>query len=1187
VSGAGNVTSVENCKQSVWRLGSGGISPNPNYSHTYSLTPENPFIATIAQPADPFAGGDWELNTFKDWANAVMTEIKNLKGTPYWYSNGGAGTNVADLWFDAVGSVITSKGAWAHSAITPGELVWSAPVFIRSILGEYSFTLTGPSSVTLADTEVAYISLNRDNNFQAGNVFTFTSGSPTVTATLPVTGLVANDWIKLASDPISAYTQVLTVVGTTVTLNQNYLGSSGTGEALNSTSTYTIQSAMPESVPDSTNTYWIAKRDDNVGGGFSFSISSATRTDGSTVFTYTGSPALVQGQVVIVSGFTDTTFNGTFQIMSIPSSGTFQVNNTGADGTATAGTPVVKNQAKLYVRGVGELDQGAVTQVDGSFPAEVLEYIGSPSEIATDPDYDNLPTSSLLPFQIIGADSLTQGLSNEIGNMNAMQHYMSLLFQNNSAMLTNGGLITFSGTSVSFTDPLDLFFPGLVSGGTPVSVSLGSTTISGLVNGDLIYVVVSRGTDGSTSPTLVSGPTVATTLPTVVPANYDVWLLAAYITSGDGTERLYFRDGTVLNVGETSRLGEGGGGGNSFPYNDDLISLLFAGKITDTFTEAAASASSTIDSTITNATYESATDIYQIAYDASKTIAAGTTTTNIVLSSAIAGFTPAINDVVIWGGNARLITAIVTPGLVFTVNAFASAPTLASQVTVSQKVGTKDLYSTAFNGNSLYTSFHATQPTFQEFMVDYEDSTTAGDNVFDIALAPVVGWDAHGDDGIITPVGERPDFQTQVAQSSFLDAATTNHFYLRFFCINISGSGTVNLLGYRAYVQKEGASSGYGVQNSSVGWTDNSGTPVNCTIATPAGFTQITFPWQYPMNVSPGLPEGALRVMANGQELPRYCDASSTPPAYYTEISSTVIQLDGDYSASDVQMIVFLPVTVIDTNTQNTTNIATIHSTAGAAYVGASNSGHTFLTGATVQAQLDEADASLVTINNKVPTVSRVTTGTHAGGFPTNASGTYTTPTGAKKLYIRIIGGGSGGCGGGSTAGSTSAGGNTLFGTTLLQANGAGGATGGANGTGGAGGSGGGASSPAILVNHVAGGSGGGGSSSQYAENPGSSGGSSFYGGGGGGGSYATSPGFGAAPDSGAGGGGGAGGTGGISGAAGGAGEYVEAIILNPSPTYPYSVGAGSAQTSGSGGGSGYTNGGGGSNGSIIIIEEY
>ena len=201
----------------------------------------------------------------------------------------------------------------------------------------------------------------------------------------------------------------------------------------------------------------------------------------------------------------------------------------------------------------------------------------------------------------------------------------------------------------------------------------------------------------------------------------------------------------------------------------------------------------------------------------------------------------------------------------------------------------------------------------------------------------------------------------------------------------------------------------------------------------------------------------------------------------------------------------------------------------------------------------------------------------------TSGSGTYTVPSGARWLSVKMVGGGGGGATGHSDGSANgSAGTNTTFGTGIAS----GGGGGLVNDNGGIG----------VASTMISGGVGlavaggdGGPSAAPYgtgrAANEGGNGGSSAFGGGGSGrgGSNAAS---GVAGKANTGGGGGAGGgsnvPGTYAGGGGASGGYVECIIASPSATYSYAVGAG-----GAGGSNGSTTGGAGGSGVIYVVAYF
>jgi len=194
----------------------------------------------------------------------------------------------------------------------------------------------------------------------------------------------------------------------------------------------------------------------------------------------------------------------------------------------------------------------------------------------------------------------------------------------------------------------------------------------------------------------------------------------------------------------------------------------------------------------------------------------------------------------------------------------------------------------------------------------------------------------------------------------------------------------------------------------------------------------------------------------------------------------------------------------------------------------------------------------------------------------TSGSGTYTTPTGCKAIWIRCIGGGGGGAGGGTTPGAATAGGNSTFSTLTGSGGGAGNNNGGQSSGGAA--SGGDINIAGSGTDALLSAGNGLGVSSRGASSLFAGGGSCGY-------SYSggSSAGTAAPTNSGAGGGGGGVSTGTGSGSGGAAGGYTEKLISSPSATYSYAVGAaGSAGTAGSGGSAGGAGGSG-----VIIVEEF
>lgn len=175
---------------------------------------------------------------------------------------------------------------YSPSVITsPGQINWDQPIFIDVIGSSLSYELAAnPSStdITLANDEVAYITLVREQAIIPNLIFT--GGSPTVTSVGNVvwtTGLVAGDYIKLASDTSSGYYEILSVAGNgyqvTLTTNVSIGDNTGSGGAKaqyafgsylaapSPSTNRNIYITSRETVPIGGNTFWLFMREDNGG----------------------------------------------------------------------------------------------------------------------------------------------------------------------------------------------------------------------------------------------------------------------------------------------------------------------------------------------------------------------------------------------------------------------------------------------------------------------------------------------------------------------------------------------------------------------------------------------------------------------------------------------------------------------------------------------------------------------------------------------------------------------------------------------------------------------------------------------------------------------------------------------------------------------------------------------------------
>ena len=1168
----GFVVSIEDARPLMFALGRGsnnqGQTPDLSYDYPWSQgrTPLGP--TETANSTNVFSGGDKSIGSLKELIDALETEIKAIKGTAYWsspVSGGGGGGSIVHLREDALNTVVTGSGSVFHDASIAGKMNWDQDIILKVIGTELTYKILAyPSpggAITLTDDEVAYISLVRD--IPTGKLPPFpgsgsqvnliwTNGSTAVTSVSSATwttNLLPGDMIRLASADDSLYYTIASITnGHAVVLTQTYGGatSPATGDPsvyaygtyqVGGRATSQIQISPRATAPFSDSTYWLFLRADD------------------------------------------------------------------------SGVP------KVYAHFFGsELLMGQSDEVGEGISNENLRYIGAANAASSAPQYAALTeTGPTVGNNFVGdGNSLTKGIKvldieadaplRPHANVGTPDQH--LYFQASTVL---GG----DGTSKTVA-PLDgsVFYnlPALYidfstaqpTGSTPADFNIDTIAP---VDSSIYIAALSLESDGKIAVSFSgANPTVTPALigslfpPSNTPIGYvtlEFFTATNWRTLGSST--------AVIENAEIVRFGNGSGGSaqSSSEYNDDLISMFFQGKITDEFTEAPTNPLTTVDNTLTNAVYNAGSQNYTLSFDGSQTVSGNTTTYTLSAPAVYTSGVPAIGDVLVIGNQARTITGIA--GAVLTVDATFGVIAGGTACCVSQSVDSLELYHLSLDGDSLATTF--SDQAFGEVMIDYEDAPSG--DIFDIAAPAFIAFSANGtvtypaavDPTKWSNVQIRPQYQYDAAQTTGLWSSSLTSLYVRFFANQIgNAAGTVNLLRYRAYMLPATPST-YSNVNSAYGFTDSSQTPVNMSISVVGGKTQIVLGWQYPVNVNPTTVYGSLDVYLNGQLIPRYL-AGSTPGAYYTETNSTTILLDQDYSAFNLDVEVIQRVTVIDTSTQNTNDIATlntevinlnteittINSTAGAAFVGASTAGHNYISGANVQAQLDSVDATFTQLYT-TPTVSLVTLGSHTGHFPASGSGTYTTPAGVKYLRVVMVGNGGGGGGSSQNGGSGSGGGsgnNVTFGANTAGGGGGGGANGGAGGIGG---------TPTVGIGSGVAfsggfGSGGSGSNSGVQFPSGGGGAPSPFGGAGGGGGFNLA---GDTATSGSGSGGGGGGCNTASntwcGSGGGAGAYID-VMITPTPLQTFSYATGSPGSGGTAGTLGHSGGGGGG-GQIIVYEYY
>lgn len=365
-----NVLSVEDRRPMLFRLGTAGLAtPDPSYVYPWvDGRDENNFKST-SSASSPFVGGDKQIRTEKEWKDAVMSAIKEIKGTTYWY-NENTGGSLIKTKQDIANMMMTGVGDISHSESVSGRLNWSDDIFFNFVGSRLTYKISAnpaTTHITLADDQAAYITLVRGELITPLLIFT-NSGSvvSSVGAVSWTNDVLAGDFVKLAAEDDTKYYKILSVDSASqVTLTSAFQEiSTGIGGAAAQYAWGTYQTnaapstdrhikvSLRKDVPFTEDTYWLFLRQDNGG-----------------------------------------------------------------------------SLARVYVRGsgFGELEQGERREISDNTAKDVLDYIGSPSEYISTPFY----TGAIVPavfeeFTITfpPANSTTSGqyfLANSSGD--ASEHY--------------------------------------------------------------------------------------------------------------------------------------------------------------------------------------------------------------------------------------------------------------------------------------------------------------------------------------------------------------------------------------------------------------------------------------------------------------------------------------------------------------------------------------------------------------------------------------------------------------------------------------------------------------------------------------------------------------------------------------------------------------------------------------------
>ena len=279
-----SVLSVEDRRPMLFRLGTAGInSPDPFFEFPYDThtegREENPFVSS-SSTISPFRGGDKQIGTFKENDEAIKTELRQIKGTTFWFSPNTAGS-IVGLRYDLGNTLLTGRGYIEHNDGNPGQVNWNEDIFLTVVSTRLRYKIEANATgtdISLTDNQSAYVKLTRGVDVVPQLIFT--DGADEVTSVGGISwtdDLEVGDYVKVAAEGDGSYFQIASIDSTSqVTLTEDFSGTStgitGTGAQfafgnyrIGGAAGREILVANTNEVPFEADVYWLMLRQDSGG----------------------------------------------------------------------------------------------------------------------------------------------------------------------------------------------------------------------------------------------------------------------------------------------------------------------------------------------------------------------------------------------------------------------------------------------------------------------------------------------------------------------------------------------------------------------------------------------------------------------------------------------------------------------------------------------------------------------------------------------------------------------------------------------------------------------------------------------------------------------------------------------------------------------------------------------------------
>jgi hypothetical protein len=495
----------------LYRLGTAGEQiPDPYYS--FPTNRLETFYTSTSSTSDPFYGGDKEISTMKDFFDALMTEIKSIKGTSFWYSESIG--SVSRLRQDIANTAFTGKGSVIHGAVDfqgqrPGM---TSDVIIKTT----NINPSTPITITANGVNNLNTLISNYNTANPNNQVYLASGLGTQIPTTDITltskaGQInwdENLYINFIGGKLR-YNILANPNSSYITLNNNLVAyiKLVRGEKINPNLKFTNGSNIVTSVG---NTIWTT---DLRVGDF---VKDASKSDS---YYYEIASIDVSGyQVTLTTPYQEEN-TGDAGIDAQYAFGVYEASSN-IDPSINNNPRYIKilnrevtpfgedyfwlfyrqdNEGsipKIYARVLGgqELQQGESQQISDNTSLNVLQYIGSAGESDIDPDYTNALGVTRSNIHLIDNENLTRGLKRleQRNDVIPRVRVVDLV----STSLPTGASVTIDGETLAEGDYV-LFTNYPIEGLYKVHIISGSVSYEKMyafggsqtpINGDLVRV---------------------------------------------------------------------------------------------------------------------------------------------------------------------------------------------------------------------------------------------------------------------------------------------------------------------------------------------------------------------------------------------------------------------------------------------------------------------------------------------------------------------------------------------------------------------------------------------------------------------------------------------------------------------------------------------------------------------------